>query len=113
MRLTVAERQAIEDAARATLPPATKVWLFGSRVDDQRAGGDIDLLLEPAARWTAVEQVQRRQAFVARLWRLLGERRIDVLIDEAPDAADAADAAGPQAAVLASARSRRVALTST
>ena len=80
MRLTADECLAIERAARATLQTGTRVSLFGSRVDDARRGGDIDLFVETPAPLPADELVQRRQHFVAMLYRLLGERRIDVLV---------------------------------
>ena len=46
MRLTLQERSAIAEAARATLAAGTQVSLFGSRTDDQARGGDIDPLVE-------------------------------------------------------------------
>jgi predicted nucleotidyltransferase len=105
MRLTTQERVAIADAARDTLAPGSRVCLFGSRVDDQARGGDIDLLVELPAPTAAVDTVARRQAFVARLYRLIGERRIDVLM-AAPDG-------GAASAVLASARDHAVELVRT
>lgn len=80
MRLNERERKAITQAAQECLPPGTRVRLFGSRLDDARRGGDIDLLVEPPAGLGADEQVEQRTRFVARLYRLLGERRIDVLM---------------------------------
>jgi hypothetical protein len=45
MRLTSAQITTIESTAKALLGEGAKVWLYGSRLDDQAAGGDIDLLL--------------------------------------------------------------------
>jgi predicted nucleotidyltransferase len=106
MRLTPQERSAIAEAARDTLVPGSRVSLFGSRVDDSARGGDIDLLVDSPQALTAAEWVARRQAFVVRLYRLIGERRIDVLIAGAPGIE-------PPAEVLASARQRAVALVQT
>ena len=55
---------------------------FGSRLDDKRHGSDIDLLLELPEPLTADEIVDRRTRFTApaRLYRLLEERRIDVVM---------------------------------
>ncbi len=88
MRLTPQEQDAIACAAHATLLPGTRVSLFGSRVDDQARGGDIDLLLETPLPMPAAEVVARRQAFVARLYRLIGERRIDVVVAGPANSAD-------------------------
>jgi predicted nucleotidyltransferase len=102
MRLTLQERSAIADAARATLAAGTQVSLFGSRTDDTARGGDIDLLVETPLPLSAAELVARRQAFVARLYRLLGERRIDVVV--------ASPAAAETPPVVASARRQAVEL---
>ena len=80
MRLSPSDRHAIEIAARDAFPSGTRVVLFGSRVDDARRGGDIDLLIEPAQELSADELVARRSRFVAHLYRLLDEQRIDVLV---------------------------------
>jgi len=45
MRITEQEKNVIIDAVSSTDPNA-KVWLFGSRVDDSKKGGDIDILRE-------------------------------------------------------------------
>jgi uncharacterized protein len=80
MRLTSKEKQAIEQAAREVFAPRSRIRLFGSRLDDARRGGDIDLLIEPPAALAPRELVDKRNRFIARLYRLLGEQRIDVLI---------------------------------
>lgn len=88
MRLTINEQQAIAQAASAALPPGTRVSLFGSRTDDLRRGGDIDLLVEIPAPLDATAQVQLRTRLAARLYRLLGERRIDILLAAASEPGD-------------------------
>ena len=82
MRLSTAERRAVESASRETLPAGTRVLLFGSRLDDSRRGGDIDLLIELPAPLSADDTVERRTRFTARLYRLLEERRIDVVMTQ-------------------------------
>ena len=85
MRLSAVERSAIESASREALPIGARVLLFGSRVDDTRRGGDIDLLVELPECLSADDVVQRRARFITRLYRLLEERRIDVVMTH-PDA---------------------------
>jgi predicted nucleotidyltransferase len=46
MRLTDAQRQSILLAARRNFGDDARIWLFGSRVDDARRGGDVDLYIE-------------------------------------------------------------------
>jgi hypothetical protein len=105
MRISPSEQQAIANAARVTLWPGTRVSLFGSRVDDAARGGDIDLLVTPPSAPLPADWVARRQRFVARLYRLLDERRIDVVLD-----AGSAVFASPAAA---SAKQRTVELVQT
>ena len=87
MRLTADERDAITRAAHEVLPDGVCVSLFGSRVDDARRGGDIDLLIEPSTALGPAEQVALRTRLAARLYRLLGERRIDIVLAD-PGRAD-------------------------
>jgi predicted nucleotidyltransferase len=87
MRLQPKEREAIAQAAREAFAPGTAVFLFGSRVDDTKRGGDIDLLVEMHGPMSPAELVERRTRFVARLYRALEEQRIDVVMttDEEQD----------------------------
>lgn len=80
MRLNPRERDTIAQVAREVFAPGTAVFLFGSRTDDGRRGGDIDLLIETPQTLSPAEQVERRTRFVARIWRELDEQRIDVVI---------------------------------
>lgn len=47
MRLTPDQAEAIRQRVRSYLGPRARIWLFGSRVDDGRRGGDVDLYVEP------------------------------------------------------------------
>jgi predicted nucleotidyltransferase len=53
------------------------LWLFGSRVDEQARGGDIDLYLEADV---DVDLLEKRLAFLLRLEHILGEQKVDVVI---------------------------------
>jgi len=87
MKMTPADAHAVAQAASAVLPTGARVLLFGSRVDDARRGGDLDLLVETSHLPAPDELVRLRNRFTAQLYRRLGERRIDVLMAElgAPD----------------------------
>ncbi len=54
----------------------TEIWLFGSRVDDRRKGGDIDLYIETGTEMPMMEQLR----LMSRLQRALGFRKIDLII---------------------------------
>lgn len=46
MRLTPTQHQCILQATHQNFGADANVWLFGSRVDDARRGGDVDLYVE-------------------------------------------------------------------
>lgn len=47
MRLSETEIATIRTLVGARFGPDTRIWLFGSRLDDSARGGDIDLYVEP------------------------------------------------------------------
>lgn len=78
MRLTSEQRRAIVTATAELAGAGARVRLFGSRLHDDVAGGDIDLLVECPS---PVERPVRLETqLTARLQRVLGDRRIDVLV---------------------------------
>jgi len=55
-----------------------KIYLFGSRTDDDKKGGDIDLYIVPGQ----IENIALKKIdFLVKLKRAIGEQRIDVVID--------------------------------
>lgn len=78
IRLSPAEVQSIREAAAERFGPDVRVWLFGSRVDPSRRGGDIDLYLEPARELE--DMLERELALFADLQYALGEQRIDLVV---------------------------------
>ena len=80
MRLTPQQQSAIRTTATETFGEEVNVWLFGSRVDENKQGGDIDLLIE--TRQSDVAEIVRAElAFLTKLKMKLGEQKIDVLVD--------------------------------
>jgi predicted nucleotidyltransferase len=67
MRLSPDQLRAIKTLIEREFDADTRIWLFGSRVDDSRRGGDIDLYIETEHP------------------RLLNELRCKVDIEEAVD----------------------------
>lgn len=47
MRLSTAEIAVIRTLVRTRFGSGARIWLFGSRLDDDARGGDIDLYVEP------------------------------------------------------------------
>ncbi|MEA2019930.1 MAG: hypothetical protein U9N59_15980 [Campylobacterota bacterium] len=58
------------------------IYLFGSRIDDDKKGGDIDLYISTKNRENlAYKKIQ----FLANLKREIGEQKIDVVLDYGQD----------------------------
>lgn len=80
MRLSDQQRSIIRTTVAETFGAEASVWLFGSRVDDSKLGGDIDLLIETDQ--DDIDALLRAEiSFLTRLNMRLGEQKIDVLLD--------------------------------
>ena len=84
MRLSTDQIQAIRCAAKSAFGEDAAVWLFGSRVDDSRRGGDIDLLVRPGPA-AADQPFARKVRMLTLLEQMLGERKIDLVIEQPND----------------------------
>ena len=84
MRLSTEQVEIIKQVVAETLGDSASVYLFGSRTDDSRQGGDIDLLVEPATALTPDARLDARLKMLAALHRQLGERKIDLVFQQ-PD----------------------------
>ena len=58
------------------------VYLFGSRVDDKKRGGDIDLYLTPTDH---SDLFRKKIKFLASLKLKLGDQKIDVVFNSDPE----------------------------
>ena len=77
MRISEQTKQVIKDSTRSIFGPDAMVKLFGSRVNDELKGGDIDLLVEcPEA---VVDSGLKATKLAARIQLKLGEQKIDVI----------------------------------
>ena len=85
MRLSEHDQQAIRDVCAEVAGLGARVYLFGSRVHDDLRGGDIDLWVDLPA--SGADKFAISTRFGARLQRLIGERKIDVLVTD-PESAD-------------------------
>lgn len=77
MRLTLREIETIRRVTRKVFGEDAIVRLFGSRVDDKRRGGDIDLHVDASP---AVADLKHELQFHLELIKALGERKIDIVI---------------------------------
>lgn len=78
MRLTSEQRRIIRKRIRTALGTGARGYLFGSRLNDDARGGDIDLYIEVDTHLDNRAATASRLA--AELQLALGDQRIDVLL---------------------------------
>jgi len=76
MRISEYEKNVIVDAAKNADPDA-QVWLFGSRTDDNKKGGDIDIGIL-SSKVDVMEEIEVRRNICDRI----GEQKIDLIISK-------------------------------
>ncbi len=79
MRLSSVYQTIIKTETLNVFGAQATVYLFGSRVDDSKKGGDIDLFIRTEDK---IEIANKKLQFLAKLKRQLGEQRIDVVFNE-------------------------------
>ncbi len=70
MRLSPEQIALIRQTAQESFGPSARVWLFGSRVDDSKWGGDIDLFIESDQEDIPIPAQLRAQARLERSLQL-------------------------------------------
>ena len=75
MRLTYKELDAIVNSFYKVYGSG-KIYLFGSRIDDLKKGGDIDLYIKDV---TAENILEKKLQFLALLQSKIGEQKIDIV----------------------------------
>jgi len=81
MRLNQFQIDSIIELSKKHFGQQTTVYLFGSRTDDKQKGGDIDLLICNLNEATLTTESKIR--FLADLKTQIGDRKIDVVFDNA------------------------------
>ena len=77
MRLAEYEKTAIKKSFEEVFEKG-HIYLFGSRVDDTKRGGDIDLYLVPAKKYDDARKKKRQ--FLIKIDEYIGEQKIDVVL---------------------------------
>ena len=81
MRLNDKEIAAIKEVTRGVFGDNATISLFGSRTDDNKKGGDIDLFIQCNRQISLEEQYQLKIKFLVQLKKNIGDQKIDVLIN--------------------------------
>jgi predicted nucleotidyltransferase len=67
MRLKTEQITMIVEIIQAVTQQATKIWVFGSRLDDEAKGGDVDLLIETPHLLGLLQKAQLKNALERQL----------------------------------------------
>jgi hypothetical protein len=78
MRLTPQQASILKGTATDVFGERAQVRLFGSRTDDQRRGGDIDLYISGVS-MPLDAQISAKLKFLVKAKQQLGDQRIDVV----------------------------------
>ncbi|XSG85258.1 MAG: nucleotidyltransferase domain-containing protein [Methylohalobius sp. ZOD2] len=78
MRLNKAQIQSIQQIVREVAGKRARVFLFGSRLLDERKGGDVDLLVDLSGPVEHPAVLAARLS--ARISRALHGRRVDIVL---------------------------------
>jgi len=82
VRLSNKYIESIKRNGSAIFGEDSKILLFGSRLDDNKKGGDIDLYVIPRLDETSDSLFEKKIRFLSKLQLELGEQKIDVVISK-------------------------------
>jgi len=78
MRLSKEQTNIIKKAVKENFGENAVVYLFGSRTDDKKRGGDIDLYIETDKKKDLLE---KKIKMLVQLHKNLGEQKIDIILN--------------------------------
>ena len=81
MRLTKQEIKAIKESFLEIFGSGN-IYLFGSRVDDKKRGGDIDLYIDLKNSLNFTTIFDKKIEFLGQIQAKIGEQKIDVIISK-------------------------------
>lgn len=80
MRITHKQKKFIIENSQKHFGVNVAVWLFGSRADDTKKGGDIDLYVETDL--PDAEIILAKIKFISSFYKVFGEQRIDLVLHQ-------------------------------
>lgn len=84
VRLDILEIENIISTFKMLFRKEDRLWIFGSRVDLNKKGGDIDLYIETNI--SDVKEINKaRIDFITELYYKIGEQKIDVIVHKITD----------------------------
>jgi predicted nucleotidyltransferase len=83
MRITENYKKNILETAAEVFGSKVSVYLFGSRVDDSKRGGDIDLYIKSDK--PIEDKLNKKIKFLVELEKKIGEQKIGLVINSDPN----------------------------
>jgi predicted nucleotidyltransferase len=77
MRLTDQQIETIRNIGQDVFGEGVRIFLFGSRVNDEKRGGDIDLFIESEN--SESMNIKNKIMYLAKLKLALGDQKIDLV----------------------------------
>lgn len=78
MRIKAEIVDIIKKIAKENFGENAQVYLFGSRINDQKKGGDIDLYIETDVKENLLD---RKLKMLVDIKKILGEQKIDIVVN--------------------------------
>lgn len=85
LRISSSDSRIIKEKTLEIFGSSASVFLFGSRTDDTKKGGDIDLFIETEE---VKDSVKKKITLMTELQFKLGERKIDIVMASKNDIND-------------------------
>jgi hypothetical protein len=79
VRLTQHDIEAIQNAFKNTFGRNDHLWVFGSRADLSKKGGDIDLYVETEL--NSKEALNQKIKFSVQVFERIGDQKIDIVVN--------------------------------
>ena len=98
MRLTEYQANLIKELSRKFFGENVKVFLFGSRVDDTKKGGDIDIYIETTNLHEDI--FGKKIGMLVELEKKMGQRKIDIVVNNFSSHLDVYDVAKREGILL-------------
>lgn len=80
IRLSECDLKAIISLFLKYFSKEDKLWIFGSRIEQDKKGGDIDLYIETYVE-TAQDALKMKSNFLWDLEQIIGEQKIDIVLN--------------------------------
>jgi len=83
MRISDFQREVIVETLKTHFGSSSQIYLFGSRTDDSKKGGDIDLFVE--ADYPEPDLFMRKLKAVSQIQLALGDQKIDLIVSRSAE----------------------------